>query len=457
LDDSFAVAASQYALLLLRQTRTEQGLAMLKMAQKHNYRLTDSSKFALAAIESLFQADPTSARDVVNQWLELYPDDADAWSMKYSLHRSFDERLLAIDALRKIIEIEPFGTHRHLTIGEIYTSLGDIEAALEEYKIFTAKNPTNARGHLLIGNSNRSLGQFELARIQYQQARVLLTNDLTADRNLANLLLREGKFQHAEEQIKSYLKASRIPEDEYSTWREIADLYWLRGRWDDALSAYRNSFVALKTFTPETSYLLTRVHDSWRFAAAGFADEGQQMIDDARLVLEVGKNNIYESNINIAQAMFDAQIGKTANSIKLIDDVAESITSYVGSGIDDDISMFKGIVQYKAENYVESVESMRLFLEKNPNNQLDMMSILGESQIRSGQLISAKDTFEKILAEFPAHPYANFGMARVELTQEKPDDARRYLIKALLGWDLADNTFEPAVEARKLSERLKSI
>ena len=50
------------------------------------------------------------------------------------------------------------------------------------------------------------------------------------------------------------------------------------------------------------------------------------------------------------------------------DDVAESITSYVGSGIDDDISMFKGIIQFISEDYEQSVENMTVFLEKNPTN-----------------------------------------------------------------------------------------
>ncbi|RLA05133.1 MAG: hypothetical protein DRQ47_01970 [Gammaproteobacteria bacterium] len=457
LDDSFAVAASRYAMLLFRQTRTEEGLKMVQLAQQHNYRLTDSNKFSLATIGTLFSAEPDAAREIVQQWLALYPDDADAWSMKFSLHRNFDERLEAIAALREIIRLEPFGTHRHLMIGKIYASLGDFESALKEYEIFTAKNPTNASGHILIGDSNRTLGQFDAAQNQYQKAKLLLTNDLSADRKLADLLIRKGDFSEAEKQMKAYIKSTNIKQDEYRTWQQIADFYWLRGQRKEALSAFRNSFDALKTFTPETVYLLTRMHESWKFAAAGAPDEGQQLIDDAKMLLKASKGQLYASNINIAQAMFDAQTGNTERSMDLIDNVAKSLSNFIGSGIDDEISMFRGVVYYKSGNYQQSVESLGQFLKSNPTDETQMMSLMADSLLKIHQVDSAKNTFEKILREFPSHPLANLGMAKIAISQEEPSYAKTYLEKALSGWETADETFEPAEEARKIYDNLESI
>ncbi|MFT5522062.1 MAG: tetratricopeptide (TPR) repeat protein [Enterobacterales bacterium] len=454
LDESFAAASSQYAIMLLQQRRTPEGLEMLQLAKKHNYRLTDSDKFSLAAIEALFRATPNIARSVVEQWIDLYPEDADAWQMKYILHRNFDERLLAIETLERIIELEPYGTHRHLTIGEIYTSLGDIESALVEYQKFISANPTNARGHLLIGDTKRTLGIFDSAKEEYQQAKLLLTNDLTADRRLADLLLREGKFDNSETNIKDYLAASKLPEDQYNSWLEIAELYWLRGQREASLSAMRNSFEALKVFQPETSYLLTRVQFSWRFAASGAVEEGQKMIDDTKLLMDVSKGKLYQSSINIAQAMFDAQLGKTDDSLSLIDNVSDLFKTFVGSGIDAQISMFKGITFYLAKDYQKASENMAAYIEKNPLDDINMMFILADSLFESGELSLAKDTFEKILIQFPAHPDANYGMAKIARSQEDLEGAMSYLNKALLGWAKADTNYEPAIEARKMSAQL---
>ncbi|MFT5451199.1 MAG: tetratricopeptide (TPR) repeat protein [Enterobacterales bacterium] len=456
LDESFAAASSQYAIMLLQQRRTAEGLEMLQLAKKHNYRLTDSNKFSLAAIEALFRATPDIARSVVEQWIKLYPEDADAWQMKYMLHRNFNERLLAIKTLKKIIELEPYGTQRHLTIGEIYTSLGDIESALDEYKKFISANPTNAKGHLLIGDTNRTLGQFDLAKAQYQQAKLLLTNDLTADRRLADLLLREGEFDNSETMIKDYLATSKLPEDQYNSWLEIAELFWLRGQREASLSAFRNSFEALKIFQPETSYLLTRVQFSWRFAAFGAVEEGQKMIDDTKLLMEASKGKLYQSNINIAQAMFDAQLGKTEDSLSLIDNVSELYKTFVGSGIDDQISMFKGIVFYRGKEYKKAAESMAVYIEENPLDEVDMMFILADSLFESGQLSLAKHTFEKILILFPSHPDANYGMAKIALSQEDTEYVMPYLNKALLGWAKADSNYEPAIAARKMSAKVST-
>ena len=454
IDESFAAASSQYAIVLLQQGRTVEGLDMLQLAKKHNYRLTDSNKFSLAAFEALFRATPDLARNIVNQWIDLYPDDADAWQTKYILHSNFDERYLAIESLQKIIELEPFGTQRHLTIGQIYTSLGDIESALVEYQTFISKNPTNARVHLLIGDSYRSLGKFEESKNQYQQAKLLLSNDLTADRRLADLLLRMGSFDLSVEQFKSYFKTSKLPEDEYQTWLEIAQLFWLTGQRKEALIAYRNSFEALKIFLPETTYLLLRVQFSWRFAAVGAVKEGQQMIDDTKLLMKASEEKLYQSNIHIAQSMFDAQVGKTENSLELLNQVSELLLSFVGKALDDNISMLKGVVYYKRNDYKSAADNMTAYLKMNPNGDIDMLYILADSLYKNGQVNTAKENFEKILRESPSHPLANLGMAKIALSLENPEQAKPYLDKALKGWVTADSNYEPAIEARKIFNQL---
>jgi len=335
--------------------------------------------------------------------------------------------------------------------------LGDIESALKEYEIFTAKNPTNAKGHLLKGDSNRVLGNLEAAKEEYQQAKMLLTNDLSADRRLANIILRLGDFEQAENDIKNYLKSSNIPEDEYFAWNEIAELYWLRGQRKEALSAFRNSFEALKRFSPETTYLLTRVQQSWRFATAGVPEEGKQMIEDANMLLKTSKGKLFEFNINISKALYDAHIGKTENAIRLINEVDESMSNYIGAGKDDIMTMLMGVIQFKSEAYVESADSLKLFLNHNPTNQIEMMAVMGESLFRSGQIHTAKTAYETILKEFPSHPLANYGMARVEINLEKPAVAKPYLEKAIKGWAKADESYEPANNARKLFSQLESI
>ena len=213
----------------------------------------------------------------------------------------------------------------------------------------------------------------------------------------------------------------------------------------------------MKRFSPETTYLLTRVQESWRFALAGDPEEGQQMIDDAGMLLETSKGDMYSLPIKISKALFDAQLDKTDNAIKVINEVAISFANYVGSGTDDTMAMLRGIVQFKSEDYEKSADNLKIYLQNNPINQTEMMALMGESLLRSNQIQTAKSTYEKILIEFPYHPLANFGMARVELDLEESETAKLYLEKALKGWALADESFEPAIEARKIFSQLKSI
>ena len=48
-------------------------------------------------------------------------------------------------------------------------------------------------------------------------------------------------------------------------------------------------------------------------------------------------------------------------------------------------------------------------------------------------------------------------MARINMDLEKPTEAKPYLEKALSGWEPADSSYEPAIEARKISDQLESI
>ncbi len=456
LDESFALATSQYAIYLFEQFRADEGLVILEKVKKHNYRLTDSRKFTLAALEALFSDRPDQAREIVKQWLELYPDSVDALQMKFTLHRLFSERLEAIEVLRRIIELEPFGTNRHLTIGKLYTSLGNLEAALEEFEKFLSKNPTNAQAILLIGNTNLSLGNFETARENFSRAKLLLTNDLSADRSLSDVLIREGNFSLAEKNIKGYINGSKSEAENYQSWKEISDYYWMRGQYKESLVALRNSYEPLKAFQAETTYLLIRSHDAWRFATAGNLAEGQQMIDDAKLLINTA-GKLYTANITIAQARVYATQDQIETALSAVDEVSNSLEKMLRSGIEDQIFMFKGIIQYEGKMYLEASQNIDKYLQKHPTNKSSLMVAKGMSLFNLGQFSDAKDTFEEVLTLFPSHPRANLAMAKVELNEEEPESAIPFLEKALKAWEFADSTFEPAIEARELYKSLESI
>ena len=175
--------------------------------------------------------------------------------------------------------------------------------------------------------------------------------------------------KYVEKDIKEILNGSNTSEDEFMAWRELASLYRLRGQLQESLNAQRNSFIALKIFSPETLFLLRRAQQAWQFAAAGIPEEGQLMIDDAKIYLDSNNNNLFKINVDIAEAMFNAEMNKTKSSLELLRDVSKSIANYIGRGSNDDISMFTGIVQYKNHNYVDAAKSMAIFLKQNPNNQ----------------------------------------------------------------------------------------
>lgn len=452
MDPTFAIAISDYATALLGQSRLDEGLAALKDASKHSYRLHISQKFALNTIGHIYGGQIEKARAVLEQWLSLYPESIDAWQLKANLHGVLNEREGAIVAYRKLLELEPYGIHRHLRIGEMYTSLGDLESAIESYNEYIELDPTNARAHILLGDTYRRLGNFEQSNQEYVQAQVLMTNDQTASRRLIENLKRQGEFQEAERRYLNLLEETATPLTQYEIIRELGVLYLETGQHLKALDLYERGYDLLETLAPENAVLLTKMQDTWLFARAGEFERGQAILDETKEAMVRYDNDLYRANLLLAEARYNIFKDTAENSIEMIDQANETVKKYVGDGNDHIFEMMRGFAYYQADKFQDAIAPFKSFLQTNPTFDVSIWFALADAYIETGKHDEAMEIYDTQLKEYPAFPAAHYGMARIAAENDDNDSALSALATALKGWVNADENYR----WKKAAETLKS-
>lgn len=454
LDQSFAVALSDLAVNYLNQTRVNEGLEMLKKAEKHSYRLPVDRKFSLATFGNIFKGQLNTAKATLEQWLSLYPESIQAWASKVNLHRILNERELAIEALDMLLRLEPYATYRYLDKGQFYVSLGNLDKAIEAFKLYSEKNPTNATAHILLGDTYRRQGNFELSNQEYQMAQALETNSLQSERRLLENLKREGKFSEAEIGYLQLINEanSDITKLELST--ELRSLYLETGRDLEALDWYDKSYELLKSVAPESNILMTKMYESWVYARAGQVARGQMLIDEGVAALERYDNDLFRVNVMIGQTMFNVFHDATIDPIPVIDEVQERVAKFVGTGNDHTFQMMRGIAYHITEQHEQAIPLLTEYTSQFPNQDRNLWIALADSLLVTEQVTEAMTIYQDLLKEYPAYPLAHFGLAKAHFKKEDYGSANSAIEIALTGWESADEQYAEKKEALELAAQI---
>ena len=454
LDQSFAVALSDLAVNYLNQTRVNEGLEVLKKAEKHSYRLPVDRKFSLATFGNIFKGQLDSAKATLEQWLSLYPESIQAWSSKVNLHRILNQRELAIEAIDVLLRLEPYATYRYLDKGQFYVSMGKLDEAIEAFTLYAEKNPTNATAHILLGDTYRRQGNFEISNQQYQMAQALETNSLQSERRLLENMKREGKFQEAEIGYLQLIDEANSDITKLELSRELRSLYLETGRDLEALDWYDQSYELLKSIAPESNILMTKMYESWVYARAGQIARGQVLIDEAVDALQRFDNDLYRVNVMIGQTMFNVFHDSSVDPIPVIDEVQQRVAKFIGTGNDHTFQLMRGIAYHLTERHKEAIPLLTEYTAQFPNQDRNLWIALADSLLITDKVAEAMSIYQDLLIEYPAFPLAHFGLAKAHFKEGDYSSANAAIEVALNGWNSADEQYVEKQEALQLAAQI---
>jgi tetratricopeptide (TPR) repeat protein len=149
----------------------------------------------------------------------------------------------AIQAYRKVIELDPTYVEAYNNLGILYQMMGDMDRALGAYQKSTEINPRYEKGYNNLGILLLLSGRYEEASEAFQKALAVNSNNIESHIHLGVLLKKKGQWQEA---IESYQRALAIDPLHRETHYNIALLYEQLENFELAVGHYQQ-FIQLSS------------------------------------------------------------------------------------------------------------------------------------------------------------------------------------------------------------------
>jgi tetratricopeptide (TPR) repeat protein len=164
----------------------------------------------------------------------------------------------------------------HVTVGRLHVGTGQAERALADFDRALALDPASGEARLGRAQAKEALSQIAEAEAEYRRA-IDLKPDYWGTHNLlGRFLYRQGRLAEAEQ---AYGRALELVPDNERVLSNLAIVYAVTGRTDDAVATLQRSLRARPTF-PAASNLATIEFRRQRYTDAARAFERALALDD---------------------------------------------------------------------------------------------------------------------------------------------------------------------------------
>ena len=194
---------------------------------------------------------PEDAQQIFEQILEERPDRAPAHAGLGLAHYAQGDLDPARDALERAIELAPDDVLALGTLAVVYDMLGHHETARMHYQRIQELQPDDPTAANNLGVSWMLLGDFARAEAALRRAVDLAPEQRAGWNNLGLALGRQGSYDAA-------LEAFRKGNDEQGARNNLGYVYFLNGRYDEAIAEYEAALLAGGTATPRVVENLDR-------------------------------------------------------------------------------------------------------------------------------------------------------------------------------------------------------
>ena len=174
---------------------------------------------------------------------EIYPQEFFIWNLLGVANAKLGKDVKALQAFKRVIEINPNFADGHNNFGLASQQLGKWVEAIDAYKIAIDLNPNYASAYNNLGNVLKKLGNLEEAIQVYKKALTLEPNYGNCYNNLGNALKDLGRLDEA---ITVFNKALDLKGDNAATFNNIGLTQKDQGKLEEAKESF-NRALSLKS------------------------------------------------------------------------------------------------------------------------------------------------------------------------------------------------------------------
>jgi tetratricopeptide (TPR) repeat protein len=450
LDPTFALANFLLFQVEVFANRGAQGIARLQAAMEHLYRLPERMQFPVKADYYLVvRQDTERAFAVLDMWAELFPDDIAAHQARAQVSIARDRKDEAIASLSRIAELDPGQSQILRQIGDLYESQGMFDEALGYYFRYLELFPEDPETLLEIGDIHRQRGDHDEARANFERATLLDPTDQEPMLRLADLDLSLGSFSEALAQYEDVLAAARTAQERGEALDALADYYEVRGQISDALGYTDRALAENQTHQPPFLTVVQRMVALALYVKAGRSDEALRDLESLSSELSTP----FDQLAALGALRIHLQMHEPARAEEALVGMEELIQTLGAENLRQVVVEAQGRIHEDRGEWSQAIEQYSQQLALDPTN-LDAKVAIGRCQRQLGELDAAASSIGEALVVTPGDPEANYELALVFEAQGSTAEAREYLQKALLAWESADASFQPAARAREALARL---
>ena len=383
-------------LLLGRLYRLDNDLQKAESELKTAVKLDPNSEEAVTTLALLYTDEGDTARAL--QVLSSVPDAGRSAKLYSALGATYEQRKDykgAIDAYRHAIMLDRDNLDAIRGLAENLLNDGQIDKALEQYKVIADANPEDAQTFLRMSEIYRRQGKYDDALDSLRRAQAMAPDALEVPYNMAVVYEAQGRYEDGERVLLDLLKKTEKADSSYSQAdrnnrgifvERLGMIYRDQENYPAAVDAFRK-MLPLGDENARTGYqdIIDTYRDAkqWTQATSVAEEAVQKMPNDREL-----------------RMVLDAQLADMGDPEKPLADVRSMLK---GTPDDRDIYLRLAIMNTRLKRWKDAEEALdkaELLSTKSEDKEY-VYFLRGSTYEREKKYDQSEEEFKKVLALNP--------------------------------------------------------
>lgn len=231
--------------------------AASEAALKLEHKLYQESVFKVKANYYAVNGEQDKAIKVLENWVKLVPESAEALQALGSNYIVVGNRLDdALKVYQKLNEIQEASSEAMLNQARIYRLKGDLEQTINTLEHYYAAHQDKAEPLLEMASTYLQFGDIEAAKEKYDEASLLSINNIDADLGLIKVAAMQGQTEQSLKQLDQLVEKAESDVDKVKVLTEKENILSLSGRLHEAMEVLEQMRIYSVSYMPPLSQAL---------------------------------------------------------------------------------------------------------------------------------------------------------------------------------------------------------
>jgi tetratricopeptide (TPR) repeat protein len=389
-------------LLLGRLYRLNTDLAKAEGELKTAIKIDPGSEEAVTTLAMLYTDEGDTAHAL--KVLSSIPDSARSAKLYAALGAAYEQRKdykSAIDAFRRAIVLDRDNLDAIRGLAENLLNDGQLDAALEQYKVIADSNPEDAQTYVRIAEIYRRQAKYDLALENLKRADTLVPDTMDVPYSMASVYQAQGRYDDAVKLLQDLLKRTEKSETGSSQADRNNRAIFIE-RLGMVYREQQNYTAAVETFRK----MLNLGDDNARSGFQEIIDtyrEAKQWPQATAAAKEAVKRMPDDRDLRM---VLDAQLADSGEIDKPVADIRAMLK---GGPEDREVYLRLGIIYTRAKRFDEALDALAKAekLATKPDEKSYVSFLRGDLYQRQKKFDQAETEFRKVLASTsPSDPQA---------------------------------------------------